>query len=328
MKIIFMGTPEFALPSLKTLLNSRHQVIAVVTAPDKPAGRGKKLRFSAVKQAALEAGLPVMQPALLKEEGFVRQLRSFGADLFVVVAFRILPPPVFTMPPLGTINLHASLLPKYRGAAPISWAIMNGETTTGVTTFFIEEKVDTGQILLQRQTPIAEDMTAGELHDELAIVGAEVLMETVEGIDRETLKPVAQTGGVTAAPKLTPDLEQIDWSQSAAIIHNRIRGLSPIPGCHTYWGGKRLKILRSRVIASIGVGKGTAGEIVAVGKDGLLQVQTGAGTIALLELQPEGKRAMPAAEFLRGYLLKAGDVLMNRATGRIVQPRLNDFSRP
>ncbi len=312
MKIVFMGTPEFALPSLKALLNSRHAVVAVVTVPDKPAGRGKKLRPSAVKQAAIEAGLPIMQPALLKDEDFLRQLRGFDADLFVVVAFRILPPQVFTIPPLGTINLHASLLPKYRGAAPINWAIMNGEKTTGVTTFFIEEKVDTGQILLQRQVPIDGDMTAGELHDELAIVGAEVLMETIDGIDRGTLQPLSQQGEATLAPKLTPDLEQIDWSQSAVVIHNRIRGLSPIPGCYTYWGGKRLKLLRSKMITESGRGKGMAGEIIAAEKDGLLQVQTGAGSLALLELQPEGKRPMSCAEFLRGYPLKVGEMLTSR----------------
>ncbi len=303
-----MGTPEFALPSLKALLNSRHQVVAVVTVPDKPAGRGKKLRPPAVKQVAEDAGLPVLQPTLLSEEKFVRQLGSFHANLFVVVAFRILPPKVFTIPPLGTINLHASLLPKYRGAAPINWAIMNGEPYTGVTTFFIEEKVDTGQILLQRRTPIAAEMTAGELHDELALVGAEVLLETIDGIDQGTLRPVAQDGEVTSAPKLTPELEQIDWSQTATVIHNRIRGLSPIPGCHTYLGGKRLKVLRSKVISDAASGGVIAGEIIAVDKSGLLEVQTGTGSIALLELQPEGKRAMLVAEFLRGYPVKVGDV--------------------
>jgi methionyl-tRNA formyltransferase len=308
LKIAFMGTPDFALPGLKILLGSRHQVEAVITAPDKPAGRGKKLRSSPVKLLAQEAGIAILQPEALKDPGFVEQLRALKADIFLVVAFRVLPAEVFTLPPLGTINLHASLLPRYRGAAPINWAIINGETTTGVTTFFIEEKIDTGKILQQRQVPIPPEMTAGELHDILAAAGAELLLETVDGIAKGTLHPIVQEGKVTLAPKLTPDLERIDWSKNALEVHNLIHGLSPFPGCHTFHNGRRLKVIRSRVSEINPAASTISGQVVAVDRKGSIDVQTGSGALSLLELQAEGKRAMCTAEFLRGYEINVGDV--------------------
>ena len=307
MKIVFMGTPDFAIPSLKLLLQSQHRVVAVVTATDKPAGRGKRLRASPVKLFAQEAGLPVLQPEKLKNPDFLQQLSAFRADLFVVVAFRILPAVVFEMPAGGTINLHASLLPKYRGAAPINWALIKGETETGVTTFFIEEKVDTGQILLQRKVSIPEDMTAGELHDLLSHIGAEVLLETVNGIEAGTLKAVPQVGEVTPAPKLTKELGLIDWSQSARTIHNLVRGLSPIPGSYTFFNGKMIKIIKSKVSDEKQSGGLAPGTVVQAGKNGPLDVQTGQGVLSLLEIQPANKRVMTTAEFIRGYRIEPGD---------------------
>ena len=240
MKIVFMGTPDFAVPSLK-ILAQHHQVCAVVTVPDKPAGRGQKMRQSDIKKTAIALNIPVLQPESLKDPDFIEQLKSFNAELFFVVAFRILPAVVFTLPSKGTINLHASLLPSFRGAAPINWALINGEKQTGVTTFFIEEKVDTGKILLQQSLDITPNMTAGELHDALAELGAEVVLNTVNGIDNETLSAVIQEGTVTQAPKITKEICEIDWSKSALDIHNFIRGLSPYPAAFTWYKNKNLK---------------------------------------------------------------------------------------
>jgi len=309
MRIVFMGTPDFAIPSLKTLVQSQHNVVAVVTVPDKPAGRGNKLRPSAVKTFAMNHGLPVLQPENLRDETFLKSLEKFQADLFVVVAFRILPVEVFTMPPKGTVNLHASLLPAYRGAAPINWALINGEKETGVTTFYIEEKVDTGEILLQRRVPISEDMTAGELHDFLAQVGAEVLLETVDGIEQGTLKPIPQQGQVTKAPKITKELREIDWSKDAWSLHNLIRGLSPVPGSYTFFRQKILKILKTTVKDFDTVTESPPGTIISANKNGPMEIQTGRGVLQLLQIQPADKRAMTASEFIRGYRVEPGEQL-------------------
>ena len=309
MNVIFMGTPDFAVPGLKKIIESRHKVLAVVTVADKPAGRGKKIRSSAVKQFALEQGLPVLQPEKLKAPEFLEELNAFNADLFVVVAFRILPPDVFNMPQKGTINVHASLLPAYRGAAPIQWAIINGEDHTGVTTFFIDEKVDTGQILLKKETDITSQMTAGELHDKLALLGAQALIETIDGIDSGLLKPQPQSGQVTSAPKITKELGRIDWSRQALDIHNLVRGLSPYPGSYTFIKGKLLKVLGSQVKETVDKEYGNPGIIVSINKNGPLEVQTGRGVLCVTEVQPEGKRAMGAGEFIRGSRLQVGDKL-------------------
>jgi len=305
MKLVFMGTPEFAVPSFEKLLNSRHQVDAVVTAPDKPAGRGLKLRESPVKQAAQKADIPVLQPENLKSVDFINQLGEINAELFVVVAFRILPEKVFTMPPQGTFNLHASLLPKYRGAAPINWALVNGESKTGVTTFFIEKNIDTGNILIQRELPISDDMTAGELHDQLMVLGAEVVLETVNAIAHNQITPKQQTGNVTKAPKIHTSNCKIDWTCSAEELHNQIRGLSPLPGAFTFFKGKRLKILRSQKANTSS--NQPEGAVVQADKNGVIAVQTGEGILNILEVKPEGKRQMSAREFLRGYQLHPGD---------------------
>ena len=235
MRIVFMGTPDFAVPSLKVLVNSEHEVVCVVTTPDKPAGRGKKMHASAIKMAAIEHGLPLLQPEKFRDVDFLHSLRSLNADLFVVVAFRILPDVVFTMPPQGSFNLHASLLPKYRGAAPLNWALINGENESGATTFFLDKNVDTGQILLQKSTPLTENTTAGELHDALSEVGAELVLQTVDYIASGECQPQVQIGEPTKAPKLTPGLGRLDWTNSAQELHNLIRGLSPFPGSYCTW---------------------------------------------------------------------------------------------
>ncbi|MDZ7270693.1 MAG: methionyl-tRNA formyltransferase [candidate division KSB1 bacterium] len=312
LRIVFFGTPEFAVPSLEALVQSQHQVVAVVTTPDRERGRGLTLQPSQVKLCASRHQLPVLQPEDLVDPAFLAALRRCAADLFVVVAFRILPPEVFTMPPKGTVNLHASLLPKYRGAAPINWAIINGERETGVTTFLIEEKVDTGAILLQRALPIGPEETAGELHDRLALAGAELLVETVERIAEGSVKPVPQQGEATRAPKIVREMCEIDWRRPASQIHNLVRGLCPFPGAFTYQEGKILKVYRTQVVKPYGHGK-RPGQVARVDrKSGLIHVATGEGVLALLEIQPEGKRRMSAEEFLQGHSLHPGIIFGER----------------
>lgn len=305
MKIVFMGTPKFAVPSLTALLASEHDVVGVVTVPDKPAGRGRKLRPSAIKEKALEQNLPVLQPEKMKDEDFLSDLSAWDADLFVVVAFRILPEVVFSMPPKGTFNLHASLLPKFRGAAPINWALINGEKESGLTTFFLDKTVDTGEILLQESTPLTDDMTAGELHDRLSEMGADLVLKTVNGIADASLQPQKQIGHVTLAPKLTKELEQIDWQKSARDIHNLVRGLSPYPGSSTMFRDKNLKILRTKIT---GLDSSTEpGRIISIGKNGPIDVQTSDGVLSILEVKPEGKKIMSAGDFHRGARLEVGE---------------------
>jgi len=313
MRIVFFGSADFSLPSLDLLLRSgRHQILAVVTAPDRPRGRGRRLRPTVVKERALQEGLPVFTPVDLQEAPFLTSLRAVGADLFVVVAFRILPAAVFTMPPLGTINLHASLLPKYRGAAPIQWAIINGERTTGVTTFFIQEKVDTGDILLQRGTEIGPLETAGELQQRLADLGAQLLLETIDRLEEGSVSPSPQVGEVSRAPKVTRELGRIDWSEPAPRVARLIRGLAPEPAAFSYWNNRLINFHRAVEVgeseASPEVQEVAPGTVVeADAKQGRLLVKTGRGVVSILELQPAGKRVMKAGEFLRGYRLAKGD---------------------
>jgi methionyl-tRNA formyltransferase len=246
LRIVFMGTPEFAVASLDALVQAGCNIVAVITAPDKPAGRGMKLQESAVKKYAVEKGLPLLQPEKLKNPQFLETLRNLRADLQVVVAFRMLPEVVWNMPPMGTINVHGSLLPKYRGAAPINWAIINGEKETGVTTFKLQHEIDTGNILLQQRLPIGEEETAGELHDRMKVAGAELLVKTVQGLADGTLKEIPQSdvNDVPHAPKIFTETCQINWNKTVEEIHNLIRGLSPYPGAFTTLHGKTLKIYR------------------------------------------------------------------------------------
>ena len=302
-----MGSSRFSLPSLELLLKSSHQVVGVVTRPDRPRGRGRKLVPGPVKEFAQEAKLPLFQPEDLKEQGFLEALRGLKPDLGVVVAFRILPPEVFTIPSKGTINLHASLLPRYRGAAPINWAIIRGEKVTGVTTFFINEGIDTGKVILQRSTQIGDQETAGQLAERLAKWGAEVLLETVELIDQGKARPEEQPKGkATPAPKLRKSDGLIDWNQGAEPIRNLIRGLNPEPGAFTYFRGKILKIYRVSHFPSH-LPPGKPGEVVEA-----LQrfvVSTKDGLLSLDEVQPQDRGKMKGEDFLRGYRPRPGEVL-------------------
>src|SRR5215203_1035819 len=251
-RIIFMGTPEFAVASLDALVNAGDNIVGVITAPDKPAGRGMKLQESAVKKYAVEKNLRILQPEKLKNTAFLEELKSLRADLQIVVAFRMLPEVVWNMPPMGTINVHGSLLPQYRGAAPINWAIINGEKQTGVTTFKLKHEIDTGNILLQDTIPIGENETAGELHDRLKELGAEVLVKTIHALANGTLKEISQSEISNAksetimhAPKIFTETCRIDWNKPVDEVHNLIRGLSPFPGAFTHLNEKLLKIYRS-----------------------------------------------------------------------------------
>lgn len=299
-----MGTPEFAIPSLKILLDNQYPIVGVVTVPDAPQGRGQKLTPSPIKKFALQHRLSLLQPESLREPGFIDQLMKLEPDLFAVIAFRILPEEVYTIPTRGAFNLHASLLPKYRGAAPIHWAIINGEKETGVTTFFIEEKVDTGNIILQARVPIGREETFGELHDKLADVGAEIVLHTIRLIEMGRAVPQPQNNAeATPAPKILKGHCRIDWTKSAEQIHNLVRGLSPLPCAFTMLRDKLIKIYRTKVvdISSQNL-PGTISETT-----NRLLVATGGGTVEILELQQEGKRKLAAEEFLRGYRLNKGE---------------------
>lgn len=301
-KIVFMGTPEFAVASLEALMKAGFNIAAVVTAPDRPAGRGMKLQQSAVKKFAMEHGLRVLQPEKLKSPGFIEELSSIQADLQVVVAFRMLPEIVWSMPSLGTINLHASLLPQYRGAAPINWVLINGEKETGATTFKLKHEIDTGNILMQESFPIGEDETAGELHDRMKLIGADLLTKTVQGILdgtlTETPQKVTDPNTLRHAPKINTDTCRIDWNKTTAEVHNLIRGLSPYPGAFTIFNEKILKVYRSeKELTKPTIPPGTH---ETDGKS-FLRFATSDGYIRVLEIQPEGKKRMMIADFLRGF---------------------------
>lgn len=302
LRIVFMGTPEFAVASLDKLLYSGCNIVGVVTAPDKPAGRGMQPGESAVKKYARANNLPVLQPEKLKDAGFLEDLRSLHADLQVVVAFRMLPEVVWNMPLLGTINLHASLLPQYRGAAPINWAIINGEKETGVTTFKLQHEIDTGNILLSERISIGDEETAGELLERMKDTGADILLKTIDGISSGTITETVQaqisSTGLKHAPKIFSDTGRIDWSKSADEIHNLIRGLSPYPTAFTYLGDKMMKIFNAVKEPSIPASK--AGEY-ETDKRSYLKFACADGYINVKELQLQGKKRMPVEEFLRGY---------------------------
>lgn len=305
LRLVFMGTPEFAVPSLKILLENNYEVVGVVTAPDKPAGRGMQLTESAVKKFSLENNLNILQPEKLKSPEFAEQLRALKPDLQIVVAFRMLPEVIWKMPRIGTFNLHASLLPQYRGAAPINWAIINGEKETGATTFFLEHEIDTGKIILQQKVKIKEEETAGELHNELMKTGSELVLKTVQLIEvgNYSLTPQNFSNEIKSAPKLFTETCRINWNNTAHHIHNLIRGLSPYPAAFTKLNGKTLKIYRSKLISNntfIGNTKLSPGEIFTDGKT-FLRIQCSDSLIEILELQLEGKKKIKTDEFLRGY---------------------------
>ena len=328
-RIVFMGTPEFAVASLDAILGAGYTVAGVITAPDKPAGRGMQLTESAVKKYARQKGLMILQPEKLKNPAFLEELRSLQADLQIVVAFRMLPEVVWSMPPMGTVNLHGSLLPQYRGAAPINWAVINGESFTGVTTFKLQQDIDTGNILLQESFPIGEAETAGDVHDRMKEIGAQLLVRTIAGLVAGDLREKPQseviahpawpdsavlpTSSLTIdpaqtadspplkhAPKIFTETCQIDWNKPVSAIYNLIRGLSPFPAAFTHMEGKLLKIYQSekeKVVPSIAPG------LFATDKKTYLKFAAPDGYIRVTELQLEGKKKMKTEDFLRGYRL-------------------------
>lgn len=304
LRIVFMGTPEFAVASLDALVKAGCNIVGVVTAPDKPAGRGMKLTESAVKKYAAEHGLKVLQPEKLKNPEFLTELKSLNADLQIVVAFRMLPEAVWNMPPMGSVNLHGSLLPQYRGAAPINWAVINGEKETGVTTFKLKHEIDTGDILLQESFPIGDNETAGDVHDRMKEIGARVLVKTVIGLAEGSVMEQPQTSNLKPqtlhhAPKIFTETCRIDFSKTSEEVHNLIRGLSPFPGAFTSLNGKMLKIYKSEKISDQAVSS-KPGRYETDNKT-FLRFACADGFIAVKELQLEGKRKMTIEEFLRGY---------------------------
>lgn len=302
MRIVFFGTPDFAVASLEALIEAHHTIVAVVTAPDKPAGRGMQLQASPVKLCALKYGLPVWQPEKLKDPHFVEQLHSAKADIFVVVAFRMLPEVVWSMPPQGTINVHGSLLPQYRGAAPIHWAVMNGEKETGVTTFRLQHAIDTGDILLQEKLPIGPTETTGALYERMMHAGAELLVKTLSALTSDNLmaRPQPMDGLIKHAPKLTKQHGLIDWHKNTATILNQIRGLAPMPSAYTFLDQKQLKVHKAHRAETASTV--VPGSIKTDGKT-YCWVACADAWLSLDEIQLEGKKRMPIADFLRGYTL-------------------------
>jgi methionyl-tRNA formyltransferase len=301
LRIVFMGTPEFAVASLDKLVQAGCNIVGVITAPDKPAGRGMQLQQSAVKKYAVEKELNILQPEKLKNPEFLEELRSLKADVQAVVAFRMLPEVVWNMPPMGTINVHGSLLPQYRGAAPINWAVINGEEFTGVTTFKLQQEIDTGDILLADKIKIEEDDTAGSVHDKLKEKGAELLLITIRGLAEGTLKEIPQSnisGDLKHAPKLFTETGNIDWNKPVNEVYNLIRGLSPYPAAYTKFNGKTLKIYSAEKIAeqpSVAPGEYKTDE------KNFIQFACADGYISVKEIQLEGKKRMEIKDFLRGY---------------------------
>lgn len=302
LRIVFMGTPEFAVGILDTILQNKYEVVGVITAADKPAGRGQKIKYSAVKEYTLAHELPLLQPTNLKDESFLAELKSLNANLQIVVAFRMLPKVVWEMPSLGTFNLHASLLPNYRGAAPINWAIINGETKTGVTTFFIDDKIDTGAMILNAETPISKIESAGELHDRLMQLGSETVIQTLSLLEKGNVATTIQqeTADIKTAYKLNKENCKIDWTKSASEIHNLIRGLSPYPAAWSFVSDKgeewNIKIYEASIVYESH--SLTVGQLVCTKKELKIAVQD--GFIQILSLQFPGKKKMTTAELLNG----------------------------
>lgn len=309
MRMIYMGTPDFAVPVLESLLNSRHEVVAVVTQPDKPKGRGKAMQFPPVKEKALEYDLPVYQPVKVRDEAFIKVLEEYAPDCIVVTAFgQILPKAILELPKYGCVNVHASLLPAYRGAAPIQWAIINGEEKTGITTMLLGAgPVDSGDMLLKAEVTITPEETGESLFDKLAVTGGPLLLETLEGLEAGTIVPQKQDDTLSShAPMLKKDIGSIHWNKPAIEIERLIRGLNPWPSAYTKLSGKTLKIWRAEVLPDNSSCQ--PGQIVST-DNGKLLVQTGDGQLSLQEVQLEGKKRMPVDAFLRGNAVEAGTVL-------------------
>ncbi len=308
MKVIFMGTPDFSVGTLEALVQAGHEVVLAVTQPDKPKGRGKEMQFTPVKECALKYNIPVYQPLKVRESACVEELRKYDADIMVVVAFgQILPKEILEMTPYGCVNVHASLLPKYRGAAPIQWSIIDGEAVTGVTTMQMNEGLDTGDMLLKVEIPIEEKETGGSLHDKLAEAGAKLCVETLKALEEGTVTPIPQGDSPTSYAKmLDKQLGNIDWSKKAVEIERLIRGLTPWPSAYTNWQDKVMKIWDASV--SKESHSAVPGTIVKVEKEAFY-VQTGEGLLAVKELQIPGKKRMDAGAFMRGYEIKESEML-------------------
>lgn len=309
LRVVFMGTPDFAVACLDMLVAQQYNVVAVVTQPDRPKGRGQRLGQSPVKEAALAYGLPVLQPLKVKEAEFQAEMSLLKPDLIVVVAFgQFLPKDMLDLPPLGCINVHASLLPAYRGAAPIHWAIIKGEQVTGVTTMYMDVGMDTGDMILKAEVPISGNATTGMIHDQLKESGASVLQETIELIaSHKAPRTVQQHEKATYASMLTREVEAIDWNQSAIAIHNLVRGLNPWPGSYCSYQDKILKTWQTKIHESESLTT-VPGKIVKITIDGFI-VETGHGTLEVIEVQPASKRRMSAKEFVCGYGIVVGDIL-------------------
>jgi len=305
MKVVFMGNPSFAIPSLEKLTKSRHEVMGVVSNPPKPMGRQKNMKYTAVGEYAHQREVTLLEPVSLHNEKIISQLNSFKADVFVVVAYRILPKSIFAIPKLGSINLHASLLPEYRGAAPIQWVLMNGEKYTGVTTFIINPKVDTGDILLQKKIDIHDSDDFGILSEKLSRIGADLIINTLELMEEGKVQPASQDMDlVTQAPKISKEMTTINWNWPALKIHNWIRGLSPKPGMSTTLHGQRIRVFKTVVIDDLE--QCIPGVVQNQSRDELI-ISTGANHLSIIELQQEGRKRLHIAEFLRGHTISIGE---------------------
>lgn len=312
MRVIFMGTPDFSVGTLEELVSAGHEVCLAVTQPDKPKGRGKEMQFPPVKEAAISHGIPVYQPRRIREHECVEELRKYNADVMVVIAFgQILPKEILEMTPYGCINVHASLLPKYRGAAPIQWSIINGESVTGVTTMQMDEGLDTGDMIMKREVPIAEDETGESLHDKLAQAGAELCVETLKALEDHTAVFEKQGESPTAYAKmLTKEMGNIDWNNSAVQIERLVRGLNSWPSAYTHWNGKVMKIWKAKAESAQPDSDPAVspGVVTEVGKD-YFTVSTGDGILRVYEIQIPGKKRMETGAFLRGYAMEPGTLL-------------------
>ena len=314
MKIVYFGTPEIASSQLEAIISAGYEVVAVVTVPDKPAGRGKKIQSSDVKLTALKYNLPILQPVSLKSPEFLDELSSYNADLFIVVAFRMLPEVVWSMPPMGTFNLHASLLPQYRGAAPINHAIINGEKETGLTTFLLDKEIDTGEIIMQEKVVVEDDETAGTLHDKLMLLGNKVVVETIKMIEEGKVHSQSQTSIIERenlqlkpAPKIFKEDCKIDWTKDAKSIYDFIRGLSPYPAAHTQFVSENGETIDIKVFeVSLKENKSEDNDLYRIKTDGksYLDIVLGKNNISIKVIQQAGKKAMPIADFLRGTRLE------------------------
>ena len=309
MKIVFMGTPDFSVPVLEALVKAGHQVEAVVTQPDKPKGRGKAVLMTPVKEKAMELGIPVYQPVKVREPEFVEVLKELKPDVMVVVAFgQILPKAVLDIPPYGCVNVHASLLPKYRGAAPIQWVVIDGEKESGVTTMMMDVGLDTGDMLEKAVVPLAADETGGSLHDKLSVLGAELILSTLDKLEKGTAVRTPQTDENTCYAKmLKKNMGDIDWTMDAVSIERLVRGLNPWPSAFTRWNGRMLKIWEAKVLPDPAV-KAPCGSVISADEEGL-KIQTGNGVLCVTSLQLEGKKRMDTAAFLRGYQIEPGCIM-------------------